>query len=156
MDRVLRVREKDYVLCGDNRWRKETGVTDRHVIGVLTAVVRDGKELSVKDRRYRLYVLLWCGLFPLRALLLKSLRVMKRAAKLCGLDTALSDAAINDALCEFADYRSIASWAKAEMAFCYAGELLDTSALNAEPKKEILRGEVAEMLYRMLVKANLI
>lgn len=79
-----------------------------------------------------------------------------RAAKLCGLDTALSDAAINDALCEFADYRSIASWAKAEMAFCYAGELLDTSALNAEPKKEILRGEVAEMLYRMLVKANLI
>ena len=81
LHRVLRVREKDYVLCGDNRWRKETGVTDRHVIGVLTAVVRDGNELSVKDRRYRLYVLLWCGLFPLRALLLKSLRVMKRKRK---------------------------------------------------------------------------
>jgi len=81
LHRVLQVREKDYVLCGDNRWRKETGVTDRHVIGVLTAVVRDGKELTVKDRRYRLYVLLWCGLFPLRALLLKGLRVLKRKRK---------------------------------------------------------------------------
>ena len=81
LHRVLRVREKDYVLCGDNRWRRETGITDKHVIGVLRLVVRDGKELSVEDRRYRLYVLLWCGLFPLRASLLKLLYVLKRKRK---------------------------------------------------------------------------
>ncbi len=79
-----------------------------------------------------------------------------RAAKLCGLDTEISEAEQNDILCDYMDYRSIASWAKEAMAFCYKYELLDTSALDAEPKRDILRCEVAEMLYRMLVLANLI
>ena len=78
LHRVLKVREADYVLCGDNRSHLETGITDRHVLGVLTAVIRDGKELSVTDRRYRLYVRLWCGSFPLRALALKGIHVWKR------------------------------------------------------------------------------
>lgn len=78
LHRVLRVREDDYVLCGDNRWSREYGVTDRHILGVLTAVIRDGKELPVTDRRYRLYVHLWCDLFPLRAFILKALYVLKR------------------------------------------------------------------------------
>ena len=79
-----------------------------------------------------------------------------RAAKLCGLDTAVGEATQNDVLCDYMDYRTIAPWAKEAMAFCYDNELLDTSAMNAEPTREILRGEVAEMLYRMLVSANLI
>ncbi len=81
LHRVLKVRQDDYVLCGDNRWRRETGVTDRHVRGVLTAVVRDGKELPVTDRRYRLYVHLWCDLFPLRAFLLMAIHVLRRKRK---------------------------------------------------------------------------
>ena len=81
LHRVLRVRENDYVLCGDNRWHRETGITDRHVIGVLTAVVRDGKELPVTDWRYRLYVHLWCDLFPLRAVLLRGIHTLKRVGK---------------------------------------------------------------------------
>lgn len=79
-----------------------------------------------------------------------------RAAMLCGLDTAVGEATQNDVLCDYMDYRTIAPWAKEAMAFCYDNELLDTSAMNAEPTREILRGEVAEMLYRMLVLANLI
>ena len=78
LHRVLKVRENDYVLCGDNRCRRETGITDRHVLGVLTAVIRDGKELPVTDWRCRLYVRLWCDLFPLRAVLLKGLYALKR------------------------------------------------------------------------------
>ena len=79
-----------------------------------------------------------------------------RAAKLCGLDTAMSEAEQNDILCDYMDYRQIASWAKESMAYCYWNELLNTDDLNAEPTREILRGEVAEMLYRMLTLANLI
>ena len=79
-----------------------------------------------------------------------------RAAKLCGLDTAVSEAEQGDVLCDYMDYRSIASWAKEAMAFCYKYELLDTAAMDAEPKRDILRCEVAEMLYRMLLLANLI
>ena len=79
-----------------------------------------------------------------------------RAAKLCGLDTAMSEAEQNDVLCDYMDYRTVASWAKESMAYCYGNEILDTSDMNAEPKREILRCEVAEMLYRMLVLANLL
>ncbi len=79
-----------------------------------------------------------------------------RAAKLCGLETEVSEAEQGDVLCDYMDYRTIASWAKEAMAFCYKYELLDTAAMDAEPKREILRCEVAEMLYRMLLLANLI
>lgn len=67
LHRILEVREDDYVICGDNRWQREFGVKDDWILGVLTAVIRDGKQLSVTDRRYRLYVRLWCDLFWLRA-----------------------------------------------------------------------------------------
>ena len=33
LHRILKVRKNDYVLCGDNRWRREIGITDRHIIG---------------------------------------------------------------------------------------------------------------------------
>jgi len=81
LHRVLKVRENDYVICGDNRWHRETGITDRHIIGVLAAIVRDGKKLPVTDWRYRLFVHLWCDLFPLRAFLLRGLHVLKRLRK---------------------------------------------------------------------------
>lgn len=70
LHRIMQVRKDDYVLCGDNRWQRETGITDRHIIGVLTAVIRDGKKLPVTDKRYRAYVHLWCDLFPIRAAVL--------------------------------------------------------------------------------------
>ena len=72
LHRVLKVRDSDYVICGDNRYSKEYGITDRHIIGVLTAVVRDGKEIPITNWRYRLYVHLWRDLFPLRAVILKA------------------------------------------------------------------------------------
>ena len=78
LHRILKVRKDDYVICGDNRYCKEYGITDRHIIGVLTAVVRSGKEISVNDWRYKLYVHLWCDLFPLRAFTLKFVGKIKR------------------------------------------------------------------------------
>ena len=65
------------MLCGDNRVHKETGITNRHIIGVLKAIVRDGNELTVNAWRYKLYVHLWCDLFPIRAFVLRGIRVLK-------------------------------------------------------------------------------
>ncbi|MBR2716436.1 MAG: S24/S26 family peptidase [Oscillospiraceae bacterium] len=81
LHRVLRVRETDYVLCGDNRYCREYGITDRHVIGVLTALIRNGRERSLSGFRYGLYTHLWCGLFPLRAVLLRIRRLCGRLRK---------------------------------------------------------------------------
>ena len=71
LHRILKVRNDDYVICGDNRFSKQYGISDRHIIGVLTAVVRNGREVPVTDRRYNAYVHLWCDLFPVRASILK-------------------------------------------------------------------------------------
>ncbi len=78
LHRILKVREEDYVICGDNRWRREYGINDRHILGVLTGIVRDGKEILVTDLRYRLYVHLWCDFFPVRYVILRSYGVWKR------------------------------------------------------------------------------
>ena len=82
--------------------------------------------------------------------------MVARAAKLCGLDTAMGAAATKDMLAQFGDYRSVASWAKEPMAFCYSVNILDQSDLNIEPTKAILRCEIAQMLYNMLSAAELI
>lgn len=71
LHRIVGIRPDGYVLCGDNRWRREYGVQDDWIFGVLTAVVRDGKEVSVESRAYRLGVRLWCDLFWARSLILR-------------------------------------------------------------------------------------
>ena len=82
--------------------------------------------------------------------------MVARAAKLCGLDPSMDEAATKDMLAQFGDYRSVASWAKKPMAFCYSVNILDQSDLNIEPTKAILRCEIAQMLYNMLTAAELI
>ena len=81
LHRILKVRKDDYVICGDNRYCREYGITDRHIIGVLTAVVRSGKEISVNDWRYKLYVHIRCDFFPIRAFILKLKSFLKRKLK---------------------------------------------------------------------------
>lgn len=81
LHRILKVRKDDYVICGDNRSFKEYGISDRHIIGVLTGVIRKGKEISVTSKKYRLYVHLWCDFFPIRAFILRAVRFLKRRLK---------------------------------------------------------------------------
>ena len=83
LHRVLKVREQDYVTCGDNRLKRELGVTDNQVLGVLTEIIRDGKTISVHSLRYRLYVFLWCRCFPIRAVVLRLSALWKRWRKRC-------------------------------------------------------------------------
>lgn len=80
LHRILKVRKDDYMICGDNQWHRETGITDRHIIGVLTGLVRDGKELSLvhPDWKYKMYVHLWCDFFPVRAGILRIRNLYKR------------------------------------------------------------------------------
>ena len=82
--------------------------------------------------------------------------MVARAAKLCGLDTSMDAGATKDVLAQFGDYRSVASWAKESLAFCYYTNILDQSALKIEPTKAILRCEIAQMLCNMLTAAELI
>ena len=66
-----------YWIVGDNCFSGER-VEREQIIGRLTAVVRDGKTISVEDKKYLLYVHLWCDFYPLRFFILRSRRFLRR------------------------------------------------------------------------------
>ncbi len=70
LHRIMWVRRRDYVLCGDNCWDLEPGIRDDQILGVLTAVIRDGKRQDVKEFWYRARVFAWWLGYPLRFCLL--------------------------------------------------------------------------------------
>ena len=56
--RVLRVRETDYIIAGDNCWQKEYVAHDQ-VKGIAVRFYRNGKWYDVNHKGYRLYARLW-------------------------------------------------------------------------------------------------
>ena len=63
--RVLRVRDKDYVIAGDNCWQKEY-VKHEQVKGIAVRFNRNGKWHEVDELGYRIYTHLWTDLFFVR------------------------------------------------------------------------------------------
>jgi hypothetical protein len=84
LHRVIQVREKDYLIRGDNIYRLEV-VPDSAVIGVLTGFKRKGKDYSVQDPAYRRYVRVWCAIYPARKVLVYLIRKAKAAARKMGI-----------------------------------------------------------------------
>ena len=72
------------------------------------------------------------------------------------MDTSMQTNEILDVLAQFGDYVTIAPWARESVAFCYASGILDESDMNVEPTRPILRCEIAQMLYNMLERAELL
>lgn len=79
-----------------------------------------------------------------------------RAARLCGMDTAYTTAAARDVLAQFSDYVKCAGWAIPGLAFCCDKGITDTGALTIRPQQAVRRGEVAQMIFRLLSAANLL
>ena len=52
LHRVVDKTEKGYVMCGDNQFILEKGIEDKHIIGVMCTVCRDGKTFNVDDEVY--------------------------------------------------------------------------------------------------------
>ena len=71
LHRILKVNpDGTYWIIGDNCISGET-VAEENVLGVLTAVVRDGKTVPVTSRKYLAYVNLWCRPYRFRVFLLR-------------------------------------------------------------------------------------
>ena len=71
LHRVVKVRENDYIILGDNCLRKEYGIKDSQIIGVLTSLVRNGKEVDFNSFGYKFYSRFWYAIYPLRVIILK-------------------------------------------------------------------------------------
>lgn len=55
LHRIIKIKHGEYLMCGDNRNGVEHGITDKHIIGILTGLIRGGKEISVRSPKYRVY-----------------------------------------------------------------------------------------------------
>ena len=62
LHRIIKIKNGEYYICGDNRAFIERGITDRHIIGVLTDIVREGRTIPVNSPDFKSYV----KLLPLR------------------------------------------------------------------------------------------
>ena len=81
LHRIIKVREKDYVILGDNCINKEYGITDGDIIGVMTGFVHNGHECSVDSIGYRLYSSVWVALAPVRVFLTRIRYKIRRLFK---------------------------------------------------------------------------
>ena len=68
LHRIIGVREDGFVLCGDAQWRKEYGVTNEMVVGVMEGFFRDETYHSCNEIFYRIYSVLRCAARPIRSL----------------------------------------------------------------------------------------
>ena len=62
LHRIVKIKNGEYYMCGDNRYSVERGITGRHIIGVLTDIIRDGRTIPVNSGEYKSYT----KLLPLR------------------------------------------------------------------------------------------
>jgi len=78
------------------------------------------------------------------------------AAKLCGMDTEMTLAEAQNILSQFPDYVQSSGWARTFLGFCYDQDILSQDDMALEPKRNVKRCEIAEMLYRMMDRAELL
>ena len=66
LHRIIKINKDGYVIRGDNTYSNEHGVTDHQIIGVLTGVIRNGKEISVNSFGYKVYSYFWLYTYYIR------------------------------------------------------------------------------------------
>ena len=81
LHRVIRVLPDGYVIRGDNTYKNEFR-TDDEIIGVMTGLIRDGREIRVTDTAYRVYSVLRTAGYPLRYVCFRIRHVAGRLLKL--------------------------------------------------------------------------
>lgn len=77
LHRIVKVNSNDYVIRGDNTYYNETGIRDDQILGVLSGVIRDGKEISVNSLSYKIYSYFWYYTYYLRKIIIKIKRCIR-------------------------------------------------------------------------------
>lgn len=79
-----------------------------------------------------------------------------RAASLCGCDIKIAEGEAKDILVAFFDYVKLSDWAFDSAAVCFKLGIFSYDMENINPNEAITRGEIADVLYNTLKKANLL
>ncbi len=65
MHRIIKVRESEYIIRGDNTYRPEH-VPKGRIIAILTEFNRKGKRHSCDERGFKIYSRVWTFIYPVR------------------------------------------------------------------------------------------
>ncbi len=72
LHRILKKKNGDFVIAGDNEVVKEYPVRYDQIIAKVTGFVRKGKFHSADELFYKLYAFIWVNFFPIRHIILKN------------------------------------------------------------------------------------
>ena len=81
LHRVVKVLEDGYVILGDNCCSKEFNIKDSQILGVLTSLNRGGKEIDFESFGYKLYVRLRYAHYPVRVIIFKTKKIIRKLIK---------------------------------------------------------------------------
>ncbi len=81
LHRVVKVLENGYVILGDNCVSKEYNIKESQILGVLTSLVRNGKEIDLNSFGYKLYVRARYAHYPVRVIISKTKRFLRKLLK---------------------------------------------------------------------------
>ena len=81
LHRIVEVRKDDYVILGDNCVRKEYGIKDEDILGIMTEYSRAGKLKKITDSSYKTYTWWILHTIPVRTFVKRILLLLRRIAK---------------------------------------------------------------------------
>ncbi len=86
LHRCINIKGDEYIMCGDNQTEREYGIKRSNIIAAARVFYRRGNKITPDTSWYRLYMFLWCTLFPLRPVMciflkgvIKIRRILKRS-----------------------------------------------------------------------------
>ena len=81
LHRVVKVLDDGYVILGDNCVNKEFNIKETQILGVLVSLVRNGKEVDLNSFGYKLYVRARYAHYPVRVIIFRTKRFLRKLIK---------------------------------------------------------------------------
>lgn len=67
-----------YNMCGDNQWNIEKNIRQDQIVGTVIKIQRGKRMFSANNIFYRIYVVIWVTIRPLRHIFIGGARKLKR------------------------------------------------------------------------------
>lgn len=81
LHRIIKIKNGNYIICGDNQWQKEYGITDEHIIGIMIGYYRKEKYHTVNSFGFKIYTFIIRLTRPIRRLRDYIKRVLRKIFK---------------------------------------------------------------------------
>ena len=56
LHRIIEIENGEYTMCGDNQFFLEKGITDKHILAKMKALIRDGQIIDDTNPKYQKYI----------------------------------------------------------------------------------------------------